>query len=155
MNCQCECHDPGVYGAGEARPQDDPCGRCAPAHAPQDAETSNDGAMTRQAPTAPSEDRLAQVQPRSTYVVHLWKDGHIGHVTIGPFTRVETDRLVTTLTCNYRVERIDSNVPDWARTAPTKRYGEVEVTEAIRRARRTDAEVERDADAAIADWLND
>ena len=147
MMCGCDCHyDLGMNAGG--RPQDDPCGRCAPAHDPQSTETSNDSPTV----TAASEDRLRNVQPRSTYVIHLWKDGHIGHETIGPFTRVETDRIAATLTCNYRVERIDSNIPDWALAAPTKRYGEVEVTEAIRRARRTDAEVERDADEAIRAW---
>jgi hypothetical protein len=143
--CGCECHDPGVYGS-EARSQDDPCGRCVFAHARLDALRSGDSPTV----TAASEDRLRHVQPRTTYVIHLWRDGDIGGTTIGPYTKIETERVVATLTVPHHVERIGTRVPAWAQASP--RYGEAEVAEAIRQARRTDVEVEREADAAIKEW---
>ena len=57
----------------------------------------------------------------TTYIIQLWIYGENRFTEppsdiLGPFTRAEVDRTAATLTCEYRIQRIGTTVPEWART---------------------------------------
>ena len=84
-----------------------------------DLGTSDPRALERPLePSLGTSDRLAQVQPRITYVIHLWLEDAIGHKTIGPFTLAEVNKIQATLTCKHHTERITTDVPTWATREP-------------------------------------
>lgn len=64
-------------------------------------------------------DRLAHVQPRQTYVICLWPHRDDPNdcpplEIIGPFTKVECERIERSLGCKHRRKLITTNVPTWA-----------------------------------------
>ena len=65
--------------------------------------------------TEASGDRLARVQPRSTYVIRMWALEPRMHHIIGPFTKREAERILGTLTCGAAMQRLTTEVPKWAR----------------------------------------
>jgi hypothetical protein len=65
-------------------------------------------------------DRLAQVAPRTTYVVLCWATEGSGpfhtrpDAILGPFVQGEANRLASSLTCDCEVTAISTEPPHWA-----------------------------------------
>jgi hypothetical protein len=80
---------------------------------------SGDGLERLPLERPPLERRLDRVQQRATYVLLLFvrgsdpdEDGP-AHI-LGPYTRIECERVEQYLACEYRREQINTTVPTWA-----------------------------------------
>lgn len=64
-------------------------------------------------------DRLANVVQRETWVVCLWPQRDDPNDSppleiVGPFTKVECERIEANLACKHRRKKITTRLPEWA-----------------------------------------